>query len=572
VMRMGPQTSFGFLNLDDQTVQIKLSEGEMHFRIRNFGQNQVFEVDTPNAAVTLLQNGSYVVNVDPNGNTSFLTVREGQAQVTGGGQAFTVDQGSTVNLSGTEELGYDVQDASQPDQFEDWSYQRDQHESSNNRSSRYLPPAVIGYEDLDDYGDWQSGGQYGNVWYPRDVQSGWAPYHNGHWAWIDPWGYTWVDDAPWGFAPFHYGRWAYISNRWGWCPGPIGIGYGGGGYGGGGYGGPVVRPYYAPALVAFFGGSHFGISIGIGGGGDNLGWVPLGYGEVYQPPYTVSQNYFRQVNVSNTRITNVTNITNIYNNTYVNHNGYNQNYANARAPGAVMAMPQSAFASGRQVRQVGRPVPVRAVSQLRSAAIIAPRVVPTRQAFVPTAGRGPAPRPSAQVLQRQVVARKPPPPPPVPIAAREAYLRQHAGQTNQPYNHAAMRQAVAPTAARATPIAAVRQVRAPAAKPTVVRPGQRGGNVAALPAARPGQPASAARPGQPAPAARPGQPSPAARPGQPTPGRPGIETRQPAAGHGAPPNIRQAQPNAPNDRPGANSARPGQPAATVRPAERAPAV
>jgi hypothetical protein len=273
VMRMGPQTSFGFLNLDDQTVQIKLSEGEMQFRIRNFGGNQVFEVDTPNAALTLLQNGSYVVSVDPNGNTSFLTVREGQAQVTGGGQAFTVDQGSTVSLSGTDQLGYDVQDASQPDQFEDWSVQRDQHESRNTRSSRYLPPAVIGYEDLDDYGDWQSGGQYGNVWYPRDVQQGWAPYHSGHWAWIDPWGYTWVDDAPWGFAPFHYGRWAYISNRWGWCPGPISRGYGGPGGYGGGYG---ERPYYAPALVAFFGGSHFGISIGIGGGGDDLGWVPLG--------------------------------------------------------------------------------------------------------------------------------------------------------------------------------------------------------------------------------------------------------------------------------------------------------
>jgi uncharacterized protein DUF6600 len=568
VMRMGPQTSFGFLNLDDQTVQIKLSEGEMHFRIRNFGQNQVFEVDTPNAAVTFVQNGSYVVSVDPNGNTSFLTVREGQAQVTGSGQSFTVDQGSTVNLSGTDELGYDVQDASQPDQFEDWSYQRDQHEVQNNRSSRYLPPAVIGYEDLDDYGDWRSSGEYGNVWYPRQVDSGWAPYHNGHWAWIDPWGYTWVDDAPWGFAPFHYGRWAYISNRWGWCPGPIGIGYGGPGYG---YGRPVVRPYYAPALVAFFGGSHFGVSIGIGGGGDSLGWVPLGYGEVYTPPYAVSQNYFREVNVSNTRITNVTNITNVYNNTYVNHNGYNQSYVNARAPGAVMAVPQSAFASGRSVRQIGRPVPVSAVSRLQSAAILGPRVVPTRQAFVPTAGRGPAPRPSAQVLQRQVVARRPPPPPPVPVAEKQAYLQRNAGRPNQPYNHAAMRQAVAP--ARTTPVAAVRQVSAPAAaaRPVVVRPGQRGGNVAALPAGRPGQPASSVRPGQPATATRPGQPSPEARPGQPTAGRPAPETRQPAAGRGTPPNIRQEQPSGFDDGRGASPANAARPAPTARPGERTPA-
>ena len=122
VMRMGPQTSFGFLNLDDQTVQIKLSEGEMHFKIRNFGQNQVFEVDTPNAARYVAAKRRHTWSaLIRTGIRSFLTVREGQAQVTGGGQAFTVDQGSTVNLSGTDQLGYDVQDASQPDQFEDWS-------------------------------------------------------------------------------------------------------------------------------------------------------------------------------------------------------------------------------------------------------------------------------------------------------------------------------------------------------------------------------------------------------------------------------------------------------------------
>jgi hypothetical protein len=547
-LRMSPQTSFGFLNLDNQTVQIKLSEGEMYFRVRNFGSNQVFEVDTPNAALTFLQNGIYVVSVDPNANTSYLTVREGQAQVTGGGQAFTVDQGSSVNLSGTDQLGYDVEQAQGPDQFESWSAQRDQHES-NLRSSRYVPPTVIGYEDLDDYGGWQSSPQYGNVWYPNDVNPGWAPYQSGHWAWQDPWGYTWVDDAPWGFAPFHYGRWAYIGNRWGWCPGPIGIGYGG----------PVVQPYYAPALVAFFGGSNFGVSIGIGGG-PSLGWVPLGYGEVYTPPYAVSPGYFRQVNVTNTRITNVTNITNVYNNVYVNRTPYNQAYVNTRAPNAVMAMPQSAFASGRNVRQVARPVPAADVSRIRSAAILAPRVAPTRQAVIPATSRL-APRPAAQVLQRQVVARNTPPPAPAPFAAKQAYLQQHAA-SGQPYNHAAMRQAVAP---RAAPAAAVAKAPAPATRPVAVRPGERGGNVAALPAARPG-----ARPGQPTSAERPGQPATTTnRTPQPPPTRQGAETREPApaaATHGTPPNRRPAntaEPNRPDNNP-ANASRPGQPAPATR--------
>src|SRR5581483_1714162 len=250
VMRMGPQTRFGLLNLNDQTAQIKLSEGQMYFRTRNLGTNQVFEVDTPNAAVTLLRDGIYRFNVDGNGNTSYVVVRSGQAEVTGGGQAFTLNPGNSVNLSGTDQLADDVEVAPGPDQFDNWSSQRDNHEE-HLASARYLPPTVIGYEDLDDYGAWQQAPNYGAVWYPRQVEAGWAPYHTGHWAWVEPWGWTWIDEAPWGFAPFHYGRWAYVGGGWVWAPGRMVV---------------AVRPVYAPALVAFVGGSGFNVAIGVGGG------------------------------------------------------------------------------------------------------------------------------------------------------------------------------------------------------------------------------------------------------------------------------------------------------------------
>src|ERR1700761_1695092 len=367
VIRMGPQTSFGFLNLGDQTVQMKLTEGDMYVRIRNFSADQVFEVDTPNGAVTLLQNGSYRVRVDPNGAWSYVVVRDGQAQVTGGGQAFILNQNESANVSGTDQIAYDVETAPAADDFDNWASQRDAHEQ-NLAAAQYVSPDVIGYEDLDDNGDWQQSGDYGAVWYPRQVDAGWAPYHNGHWAWIDPWGWTWQDDMSWGFAPFHYGRWAYINNRWGWWPGPRGEG----------------RPYYAPAMGAWFGGSHLGVSVGIGGG-PSLGWVPLGYGEVYTPPYTCSQRYFSDVNVYNTRVTNV-NITNVYNTVYVNHTVYTQQFVNVRAPNAVMSMPQTAFASGQTVRQAGRPVQQADVARLQAARVVAPTVAPTRQSVIGSAG------------------------------------------------------------------------------------------------------------------------------------------------------------------------------------------
>jgi hypothetical protein len=34
-----------------------------------------------------------------------------------------------------------------------------------------------------------------HVWIPNRVAAGWTPYSDGHWAWIHPWGWTWVDNT-----------------------------------------------------------------------------------------------------------------------------------------------------------------------------------------------------------------------------------------------------------------------------------------------------------------------------------------------------------------------------------------
>ncbi|HEY7210105.1 MAG TPA: DUF6600 domain-containing protein [Bryobacteraceae bacterium] len=563
VIRMGSQTSFGFLNLDDRTVQLKLSEGDLSVRIRHFDSSQVFEVDTPNAAVTLLRDGVYRFRVDPNGAMSFVVVREGQAEVNGGGQAFTLNAGNSATLNGTEQASYDIEVAPQPDEFDQWCQQRDAHEARL-ESSRYVSPAVVGYEDLDDYGAWSQSSEYGAVWYPRSVDPGWAPYRYGHWAWVDPWGWTWVDSQPWGFAPFHYGRWAYIGNRWGWCPGPVGVGYRG----------PVVRPYYAPAMVAWFGGAHWGVGISVGGG-PSLGWVPLGWGEVYTPAYHCSPRYFNNVNVYNTRIVKTVNITNVYNTVYVKKTVYNQQYVNVRAPNAVIAMPQAAFASGRSVRQAAIAVRPAEITRIRTAAVIAPPVAPTRQAFLASAANRPAVRPPAQVAARAVVARRTPPPEPAPLAARQQFLQQHA-TTGQPLNIQAMHQAAA--AHRVEP-----NVRTVAAvTPVAVKPGARGGVAATnRPAAQPRsgvsgpveQPAAAAHgappnrqmatPAQERPAGV--QPRPTMQPNervnQPAQNRPDTDVQRPApAAHGVPPNRQMATPA--QERPAV------QPRPTMQPNER----
>lgn len=540
-IRLSSRTAFEFLNLDDQTVQIKLSEGSVDVRLRRLDENTSFEIDTPNLAFTLLRPGDYRIDTNPDTFETYVTVRSGQGEITGGGQAFSVNPGQQAYVSGNGQITYEVAPAPGPDEFDQWTESRDRTEDRL-VSSRYVSPEVVGYEDLDQYGSWAPAPDYGDVWYPRQVAAGWAPYHNGHWAWIEPWGWTWVDDAPWGFAPFHYGRWAYIGNRWGWCPGPIGV---------------AVRPVYAPALVAWVGGGA-GFSFGVSfGGGAGVGWFPLGPRDVFIPSYRVSPAYVNRVNITNTRVTNVY-VTNVYNNYQRNGSITNIRYANANVRGAMIAVPQNSFASARPVQQYAVRVPANQMNQIaRARFTAAPAVVPQRDSVLgrPVQGRPViAARPPVTLANRTVVARLAPPPRAVPFAQRQAELARTPGrplpiQQIRPGHAAASPSAatvrMAPPAVRVNPrVANVQRPAQPvwrnqaaqqprgvspqAAQPRGVSPQVAQPRGVSPQVARPQQPVPAARPApqvqQPsyrppirpntneAPANRPANPGPASRP------------------------------------------------------------
>jgi hypothetical protein len=425
-LRLNSNTAFQFLNLNDQTVQISLTEGTLTVRLRYLGENQVFEVDTPNMAFSLLRPGEYRIDASPDNQTTQVTVRQGQGEVTTTSQALNVPPFQQAIVVGDQQVSANLQPAPQPDGWDQWCRNRDRREDQA-MSRRYVSPEVTGYEDLDAYGRWTVMPPYGPVWIPAGVPVGWAPYHFGHWVWVAPWGWTWVDDAPWGFAPFHYGRWAFVGGVWGWCPGPI-----------------AVQPMYAPALVAWVGGPRFGaaLSFGVGGG---VGWFALGFGEPFIPAYAVSPAYFNRVNVSNTVINRNINITNVYNNVYVNRGSItNIRYANQNVEGAVAAMPRTAFANGAPVRQAGMVVPAAQARGL--SAMAAPSVAPQRTALLgPRAGSAAfAPRPPASVLNRPVVARTPPPPAPVPFERQQVALRQSPGRPVPPSMLRNMQDPVAP--------------------------------------------------------------------------------------------------------------------------------
>src|SRR6266851_2189987 len=72
VVRLGARTDLAALNLTDDTKQFSLKGGVASFRIRRLFEDENFEVDTPNAAVTFETPGDYRVDVDDSGYTRVI--------------------------------------------------------------------------------------------------------------------------------------------------------------------------------------------------------------------------------------------------------------------------------------------------------------------------------------------------------------------------------------------------------------------------------------------------------------------------------------------------------------------
>ena len=275
-IRLGPASDLTISDLTGQLVQLGLAQGTARVSIYNLQSGDSVELDTPRGALFLLQPGAYRVDQPAGGDAMVVTAEHGSLEWTAGGVAQTVGDGQAIQVSGINPIQVASLTPPGQDDFDTWCDTRD-HRASASPSAQYVSRDVPGYDDLDDYGSWQVDATWGPVWYPAAVPAGWMPYRFGHWVWIEPWGWTWVENERWGYAPFHYGRWVAVGSRWGWLPGPV-----------------AVRPYYAPALVVFAGGGSFGAGV--------QAWFPLGPGEPYYPWYHHDEPYLRRVNETNVRV------------------------------------------------------------------------------------------------------------------------------------------------------------------------------------------------------------------------------------------------------------------------------
>ena len=339
-LRLDQSTEVDVVRLDDGRTEFHVGQGVVNVHLHTLPPGGI-HVITPHSEADLLAPGSYRVDAGgaPAGGRPDrveITTLEGRARIDEPRGTLDIRAGESAVIDG-EPVTFALIEASATP-FDDWALSRERREVVS-ISARYVAPEVTGYEDLDRNGQWVGSSGSEAVWYPRATPAGWAPYRYGHWAFVLPWGWTWVDDAPWGFAPFHYGRWENDSRGWGWHPGER-----------------AAAAVYAPALVAFIGGAGWGVSIS-SGVAPAVGWVPLGRREVFHPYYATTEAYARNVNRGNVTTTEINRITiNNVTNTTVN------NYANRQAATVV---PAAAFTRAAPVQQTSLALPRDQLNQAR---------------------------------------------------------------------------------------------------------------------------------------------------------------------------------------------------------------
>jgi hypothetical protein len=283
-LRLDGGSEIEVLQLDDQSMRVQLHSGSLALRLHAREAASGFEIDTAEGRLTPQRAGYY--RVDRTDEVTAATVWDGAMHFEASDSALDIAPGQRVEFWRDGPTHYSTGEPAR-DAFSSWALARDRSDERS-ASTRYVSPEMTGWEDLDRYGRWETTPDYGPLWVPMAVEPDWAPYRYGQWAWVSPWGWTWVDNAPWGFAPFHYGRWVWFRSHWCWTPGAY-----------------AARPVYAPALVAWVGGPNVSVSISIGSrSAPPVGWFPLAPREVYVPGYRHSPTYIQNINI--THVTNVT--------------------------------------------------------------------------------------------------------------------------------------------------------------------------------------------------------------------------------------------------------------------------
>ena len=271
-LQLNANTQLRIQALDDEALVLVLERGNVALSLRALAAGERVEVHAGEATFLVTAPGSYHFGHAIGANRCEVRVFAGAGNFAAASPPLALTTGQQVQID-TRTLAVLAQGEAIPTRFDEWAAQRARR-AERPELERYVSAEMTGAEELDGHGRWRVEPRVGAVWYPNAVDAEWAPYRAGRWLWVAPWGWSWVDQAPWGFAPFHYGRWLFVGGRWGWVPGSF-----------------VARPVYAPALVGFYGGAPASAAPWVG-------WFPLAPGEPYRPGFAASGRYLQNLNAA----------------------------------------------------------------------------------------------------------------------------------------------------------------------------------------------------------------------------------------------------------------------------------
>ncbi|HEY2540952.1 MAG TPA: DUF6600 domain-containing protein [Stellaceae bacterium] len=274
---LAQDTEIAVAKLDQPIAEIAVSEGRIGLDIGRLDRGESVLIDLAHGGVWVLDRGRYDIVAGAEEHPERIAALAGNARFVGGGADLPIASGYQLLPGSAETATARIETAGPPDDFDQWCGARTVDDSQL-AAPYFVSREMTGYAALDEAGDWQPGGKDGEVWVPRASAAEWSPYRNGHWRWLAPWGWSWVDDQPWAFATSHYGRWRFADGRWLWTLGRR-----------------SAHPVWAPAVVAFLGTPGIGLSYA-DGPGPAIAWFPLAPGEVYWPGYTRDLDYIRALN------------------------------------------------------------------------------------------------------------------------------------------------------------------------------------------------------------------------------------------------------------------------------------
>ncbi|MCU0238813.1 MAG: FecR domain-containing protein [Pyrinomonadaceae bacterium] len=230
-LRLDENSFLKIVTLRDEGKAVSLPQGTMSLRLLEFDKDiQYFEIDAPNTTISVQKYGLYRVDSGDSQNSvvRVAVTDDGQARVYSDNSGFTLRNGRSakIYLDGNNQGEWETSEASRyADEFDSWVLDRDAKTAKRLQQAhydKYYDRDMYGAEELNENGEWIYTKKYGYVWRPyktaTNIYRDWSPYRYGHWRYVAPFGWTWINDEPWGWATYHHGRWIYDNGEWCWTP------------------------------------------------------------------------------------------------------------------------------------------------------------------------------------------------------------------------------------------------------------------------------------------------------------------------------------------------------------------